>query len=278
MRRLLNVGCGACVHPEWVNVDLAALAPGVLVLDIRQELPFGADEFDAVYHSHLLEHLARKEAAVFLRECWRILKPGGILRVVVPDLEAAARAYLRALDDDRRGVDAGAARHDWMIVELIDQMVRERGGGDMLDAIRAATPETRNFIRQRLGLEIVTLVDRLGPPARTLRQRSSLQCWVGSCCNIIRDPMRLKEVAIRRLLGREYELLELGRFRRCGELHRWMYDEVTLVRLLESCGFVAVRRVQYAESAIDGWHRYALDQGEGGASRKPDSLYVECQK
>jgi predicted SAM-dependent methyltransferase len=61
--------------------------------DLRLGIPAEADTLDAVYHSHLLEHLSYFEGLEFLQKCHTALKPGGIHRVVVPDLEAFAKAY-----------------------------------------------------------------------------------------------------------------------------------------------------------------------------------------
>lgn len=55
---------------------------------------------DTIYSSHMLEHLDRAEAQSFLAECRRVLRPGGILRLAVPDLRNAAYQYLRLSDAD----------------------------------------------------------------------------------------------------------------------------------------------------------------------------------
>src|SRR5262245_1221859 len=90
----LNIGCGARFHPAWINLDLAPQHPSILQHDVTLPLPFPAEGFDAVYHAHVLEHLPRERARFCLSECARVLRPGGILRVVVPDLEQIARLYL----------------------------------------------------------------------------------------------------------------------------------------------------------------------------------------
>ena len=58
------------------------------------------ERVDAIYASHMLEHLDRAEARSFLAECRRVLKPGGILRLAVPDLRNAAYQYLQLGDAD----------------------------------------------------------------------------------------------------------------------------------------------------------------------------------
>jgi len=62
-----------------------ALPDNILVHDLRNPLPYES-EVDAVYRSHLLEHLDKPIALGFIKENYRVLKSGGILRVVVPDL------------------------------------------------------------------------------------------------------------------------------------------------------------------------------------------------
>ena len=80
------------------------------------------------------------------------------------------------------------------------------------------------------------------------------------------------------MLGKEYALLQLGRFRRTGELHQWMYDRVSLRSLLREAGFVDFRCVTSTQSAIPNWIDYHLDTTPDGAVCKPDSLFVEAGK
>lgn len=88
--------------------------------------------FAAVYNSHVFEHIPQSQAAACLSECHRVLAPGAVLRVVVSDLEMINRLYLKylyeAVDDD----EEAAKRHKWMMPELLDQMAREEGGGEIL--------------------------------------------------------------------------------------------------------------------------------------------------
>jgi SAM-dependent methyltransferase len=91
----LHIGCGDRYLDGWVNIDL--VAPGAdLNLDVRAGLPFSDGEAGAVYVAHLLEHLEYKEEALsFLADCRRVLRPGGIIRIAVPDIRSFATAYVR---------------------------------------------------------------------------------------------------------------------------------------------------------------------------------------
>jgi len=160
-RALLNVGCGTRTDPSWNNLDFSPYAllrkrlwtvkmlraigflsderyqrlqeidPSIIRWNLLRGIPFEDATFDVVYHSHFLEHLEHDAAIDFLRECYRVLKPIGILRIVVPDLEALTLAYRQAIDRlDRSGeTPATEAAHEKSIAALFDQFVRRRSSG-----------------------------------------------------------------------------------------------------------------------------------------------------
>lgn len=92
----LHLGCGGNLIPGWVNTDIV---DGDVRVDLRRGLPFPDRAAAYVYTCHMLEHLAHPgEAMPLLREIHRVLRPGGIVRIVVPDIEPLLRAYTA---DDR---------------------------------------------------------------------------------------------------------------------------------------------------------------------------------
>ncbi len=127
----LNVGCGDVPTVGWVNYDnsfslrlaqwpllVMALRNVGLITETQQRfmqfvrgrdiryanavkhIPEPDGVADVVYTCHMLEHLERREAESFLREARRVLVPGGILRIAVPDLRHHAKLYLREGDAD----------------------------------------------------------------------------------------------------------------------------------------------------------------------------------
>jgi len=89
----LNWGCGNCIESGWVNSDAKAGA-GVVTADIREGLPFEDGAFECAVSIHSLPELALCELVPTLRELRRVLRPGGVLRLALPDLERAIRAYV----------------------------------------------------------------------------------------------------------------------------------------------------------------------------------------
>ena len=131
MPTCINFGCGRSPTPGWINYDnspsvlLAKCAPLVPLLRLlglinkaNQEfiefcrvesvgyvnaaarMPHDTASVDVIYSSHMLEHMFREDAEAFLRECHRVLRRGGVLRLAVPDLALQVREYLEHGDAD----------------------------------------------------------------------------------------------------------------------------------------------------------------------------------
>jgi hypothetical protein len=95
----LNWGCGASGEPGWINSDQKD-GPGInLSCDIRQGLPLETGSIDYVASIHALPEVPYAELVPVLEELRRVLKPGGILRLALPDLEKGIQAYLRGDKD-----------------------------------------------------------------------------------------------------------------------------------------------------------------------------------
>lgn len=274
MKTYLNIGCGSRYHPDWTNVDSRQTGPEVIRADGRRPLPFDDASFQVVYHSHLLEHLDRDDAPGFLAECYRLLKPGGVLRVAVPDLEAIARLYLKAVERAELGDEPWRHHHDWMMLELYDQTTREHSGGRMLAYFYQDPIPNPQFVIERTGVEARRMIElaRQSPrpaPKRRLGLRYRCRIWTQS----------LRERLVQALLPPDdRHALVVGRFRRSGEVHQWMYDRHSLGSLLREVGFVSPRICGPTESDIPDWMRYALDTEPDGEVYKPDSLYMEARK
>lgn len=251
---LLNLGCGGRRHPGWTNADLTPAGPDVLAVDLRRPLPFPDDAFDAVYSSHVLEHLTPFEARGFLHEIRRVLRPGGVVRIVVPDLEGIVRGYLRTLDEAAGAADERARwRHRWMTVELLDQMVRTQSGGAMGRWWSCDPVPCLDLIEERLGAEAMTAIASRSGQAD-------------------RKPPDPAEILLAPPVGDREALAFAAR----GERHKWMYDRVSLADALLAAGLATPRREEATTSRIPGFAEYVLDADASGRPHKPDSLFMEA--
>jgi len=158
MTQILNLGCGrkTCNDPDVINIDWSillrlkknriwrpiipivlkgerfdsfkSLPDNIVVHDLSKGIPFEPSSVDVVYHSHLLEHLDRHIAKRFALEVKRVLKPGGIHRIVVPDLEQCCKAYISHLSECDENPNQ-ANEHDSYIAEFLEQSVRKEASG-----------------------------------------------------------------------------------------------------------------------------------------------------
>jgi predicted SAM-dependent methyltransferase len=124
--RKLNLGCGPVQPAGWVNVDgsirawiacrlapvdrflvLTKLWPATefgkqtVVTNLRKRLPWAEASVDAVYMGEVLEHFTRADGFALLQECFRVLKPGGVLRLRVPDNAQFWGNYVREYEATR---------------------------------------------------------------------------------------------------------------------------------------------------------------------------------
>lgn len=97
---MLHLGCGWEHKQGWVNIDLFATRADIC-WDLSLGLPLPDGSVAAIFHEHLQEHLSLRDGYLLTRECRRVLKPGGVLRIAVPDAGACIDSY------------AGKAEPEW---------------------------------------------------------------------------------------------------------------------------------------------------------------------
>jgi predicted SAM-dependent methyltransferase len=102
--RKLQLGTGGNVHDGWLNTDVHDFrrTNEVVFMDAREPFPLPDESFDVVFSEHMLEHLTYADGQRCLRECRRVLRPGGRIRVATPSLERLIRLYDGDLDERQR--------------------------------------------------------------------------------------------------------------------------------------------------------------------------------
>lgn len=135
----LNLGCGLNAFPGWVNIDeswgpwlarhrwtkamlrsAGALSPyqysvawpeNIVRRDVTRGLPWPSGSAAAIYSANMINRLHPADVPTLLAECLRVLAPGGLLRVVLPDLESRVNSYLL---DKQTKPDAGDLLMKWL--------------------------------------------------------------------------------------------------------------------------------------------------------------------
>lgn len=100
-KEYLNLGCGQRIEKKLINLDYD-WRPGVdICWDLKNGIPLNSESIKGVFTEHCLEHVSFDVADRVIGEIWRVLKPGGIVRIVVPDGELYLRTYLRKIIGDQ---------------------------------------------------------------------------------------------------------------------------------------------------------------------------------
>ncbi len=278
----LNLGCGNRFDPSWTNLNFTSTGEGVISHDLTQGIPFPDESFDVVYHSHVLEHFPKAEAEPFIQECYRVLRPQGILRVVVPDLEQIAKIYLESLEQAITGSQEWGNNYDWILLEMYDQTVRNESGGEMMAYLFREYIPNGEFVIQRQGVEGKKLIESGHQHRQHLKSESYSQSqrvpFIKKFYRFLRYPSYRQETLLKLVLGQEYKALQIGRFRQSGEVHQWMYDRYSLSLLLKKCGFQNILQQTAATSYIPNWTCFNLDTEPDGSVYKPDSMFLEAIK
>jgi predicted SAM-dependent methyltransferase len=267
----LNVGCGSKFHKDWVNVDMVSYSPHVKKCNLIKGIPFPDNKFDVVYHSQVLEHIPKDKAEGFIKECCRVLKPGGVIRIVVPDLENIIDEYKKHLNQNLESpTELSEANYEWNVMELYDQAVRNNEGGLVTELLKQPKLVNEKYIMDRMGY---VGVNTRRNHFLTTKQKINK---VLSSTEIQRKVLRL---IFKKLKGFfSSEAARIGATRLGGEVHYWMYDRYSLSNLLKKCGFEKTKVMDPFTSDIPNWSTYKLDVKEDGMICDPVSLFMEAKK
>ena len=266
----VNLACGNCYTKDWLNLDYNPSSPDVKSADLLGQLPIPDNTASVVYSSHFLEHIPIDMTRSFLAECYRILKPDGIIRLVLPDWEELCETYLMLRKSGAHD------KADFVQMEMLDQCVRMKQGGMLADFYRNLEHSSNNpqdmieFVFERTG----HIIQNTSPPPPHSR-----------IIKAIKNPKKLVNYlriiyikAVLSLLPSTFVRQNVS-LASVGERHAWMYDFFTVSSLLKEVGFTNVRKMTFATSCIPDFPFYPLDMTKDGQPRKgKESMYVEATK
>ncbi len=268
----LNFGCGNRFSREWENIDFHSDDSNVRRVNLLAGFPYQDASMSAVYSSHVLEHFDRTMGSFLLKESFRVLRKGGILRIVVPDLQGSCDEYVRilSLPDDAEKKKL----YSWIIIELLDQMVRNTRSGEMGSFVHKVSSGNDNDFKEYILSR--TQTDFLHSTAPT---QASLSSKLGKLTfqKLSTKLSYLYLKCVSQLIPSSLRSMVMVNTD-IGERHRWMYDEYSLKLLFEEAGFSQIRRMTYNESALSDFNTFHLDCEADGTPYKRNSIFMEGVK
>lgn len=264
----LNLACGDhfVENSEWINIDWAPKNKNVKQANLLTQLDFPDNNFLLVYTSHFLEHIPKQDVEKVVKEIYRVLNFGGIIRIVVPNLEEMCREYISKLDE------GDFEKASFVTVEILDQLVRQISGGELNQWRTKANinVDLKNYITLRNGTNFDTSLKT--NPENILAK-------------ILKNPKRIKSkliwiycVNLVKLLPKWFQYNHVSLVEP-GEKHFWVYDFYSISEILKNCGFTSVIKQDAFKSIDKDFPIYPLDIDENKRIRKgQESMYIEAIK
>lgn len=185
----LSLAGGVNLKPGWINIDGRMMHPDQdAVLDLSLGLPFSDGSTQIIHHEHFLEHLSYRDAQFFLQECYRILKKGGVLRIVIPDFPALFQAYVKGdqayLKEMKEILDVDTNYYRSVYADPA-AVLRGRKNNPPPDWQLSKNPLFRKEVFERARLyetpmEIVNYITHQYGEHKTILDQVTLQSWLGN--------------------------------------------------------------------------------------------------
>tara|TARA_X000000950_G_scaffold288478_1_gene405457 strand:+ start:4046 stop:4870 length:825 start_codon:yes stop_codon:yes gene_type:complete len=269
--KLVNIACGTVYvkNSNWVNLDIISNNKYVKKTNLLNKLPFSDNSVDGIYCSHFLEHIPLEKVSSFLYECFRILKKGGVLRLVLPDFEALSKEYLRQI----KLKDYSKAKI--VLMTIIDQCVRKKPGGILNDFYRNLLnkkKEKRNEIKYIKFLNGVDFETKI-------KNKKDSRYYIEKIISLVKNTFLniwLKFIIM--FLPKTFKSQNIS-LARIGELHHWIWDYYSLSDYLLKAGFSKVIKQKYNKTISKVYKLYVFDQNhKKNKSRGIESMYIEVLK
>ena len=247
---------------EWNNIRFSVYPyPDIdlyITRDLRDGIPYPDESFHAIVVTRMIEHLTLEENRKFLLEIFRILKPGGVVRLSTPNLKEKVKNYIKRFDKYTEDSNEGNFQsYFWSVLDLHDQSNRVRMGGMLLEKARSGEISEKDM-RESSG----DVFDYI------LGKRNTDKNSPGK--NIAYFFYGLRRRIMHFIHGRHPQSTR--------EANMWMYDALSLHDELDEAGFKEIIEKEYNSSDIPEYSDFEFDTSPHGEYAIEPSLYMEGKK
>jgi predicted SAM-dependent methyltransferase len=113
--RKLEIGARVASLDGWLSTDIDPVSDDTVYLDATKPLPFDSGTFDYIYSEHMIEHVSWQNGQAMLRECHRVMKPGGVVRIATPDMAMILALYAPDLSAEQKNYV------EWMVTKELPE-------------------------------------------------------------------------------------------------------------------------------------------------------------
>ena len=272
--KYLNIACGNTFikNKNWTNIDFSSNDKSIKKVNILKGLAFESNTFDVVYSSHFVEHIPNDQLPSFLKECKRVLKPGGIIRIVTPDFNFLCSEYLKNYQNNY------FKKSDFINALMIDQCVRRKRGGllqkQLEEILNGDDEEFKKYVLEIIGNESMNFVNKL----QSKRGLNIFFKRILSNPYLIFDAIDLARNHFLSLFFSKGFRDQNISFAAKGEKHTWLYDFESLKNQLDRLNFKKIEKKTYCSSHFTENIFKDLDEFEGRPRKGTHQFFLEALK
>lgn len=272
-KKYLNIACGETYINDafWQNIDFTTRHSSVKKVNILSGLPFNDNVFEVAYSSHFIEHIPKKQLIFFLEEVNRVLKPGGVFRIVTPDLEFLNREYITQIDKGEY------EKANFISSIVIDQCVRDVPGGqlkgDIENIFNSKNSEMIEYVKEIAGSETfdsvvlkdTTLINKV---IKKMKEDPKFIFNIILFCRVW---------VVSKFLPRIFRQTNVSNTN-IGEKHFWLYDMHSLSDYLTISSFTHISRLKFNSTNHKDYIFKKLDQNNSLPRKGTHQLFIEAIK